>query len=337
MAMACRGFDPDPQNRHRRNPKMQTTNKLSMALVLVLASFVRAPGAGATSGLVLQALHEFPSTPRMPYYGLIQARDGNLYGPALETGPDNPGTIYKLTPGGVLSTLYSFPARNESYAGARGPLLQASDGNFYGTALGLVKTNDGGMVFKLTTNGLLTPLYSFRTGASGVNPSGPLIQGGDGNLYGTASFGGAHSCGTIFKVTTTGDCTTLASFDGTNGTAPFAGVIRGRTEWIIQKASGLSGVMKPTRICRTTRESTSVYRDSPPPIAPRLAVAMMAGGQAGISFVSEPGRNFMLEVSDSLAPAQWTTGASLLGDGSPATLLDTNGPSPRRFYRIRVE
>jgi len=80
-----------------------------------------------------------------------------------------------------------------------------------------------------------------------------------------------------------------------------------------------------------------LFGDHPPPIAPQLSIAMVAGGQVGISFVSEPGRQFTLEVGDSLIPTQWTPGPSLLGDGNPMTLSDTNTPSLRRFYRVRAE
>jgi uncharacterized delta-60 repeat protein len=80
-----------------------------------------------------------------------------------------------------------------------------------------------------------------------------------------------------------------------------------------------------------------LYGDNPPPIAPGLNVKFMAGDRVGISFVSEPNRRFTLEATDSLGPTQWSTGLSLLGDGGPMTLMDTNASSRQRFYRIRVE
>lgn len=80
-----------------------------------------------------------------------------------------------------------------------------------------------------------------------------------------------------------------------------------------------------------------LFGDHPPPAAPRLGLPTLAGDQVAVSFLSEPGRTFTLESSDSLSPPQWTTGASLSGDGGSMTLFDTNAPSPRRFYRVRVE
>jgi len=111
---------------------MKPTHKLSITFILAFMPLAPAPGAAATNELALQAFHQFPSTPRFPYHGLIQASEGNLYGTALETGPDNPGTIYQLTTNGVLTTVYSFPTTNGTGAGARGVLVQGSDGNFYG-------------------------------------------------------------------------------------------------------------------------------------------------------------------------------------------------------------
>jgi uncharacterized delta-60 repeat protein len=80
-----------------------------------------------------------------------------------------------------------------------------------------------------------------------------------------------------------------------------------------------------------------LFGDHPPPTAPRLSMTTLAGGQVGVSFLTEPGKTYTLELSDSLAPPQWTTGSSCLGDGSPKALFDTNAPSPRRFFRVRVE
>jgi uncharacterized delta-60 repeat protein len=80
-----------------------------------------------------------------------------------------------------------------------------------------------------------------------------------------------------------------------------------------------------------------LFGDHPPPVAPRLGVASLADGQVGVSFLSEPGRMFTLESSDSLTPPAWRAGNSRLGDGGPMTLFSTNESSPQQFYRVRVE
>jgi uncharacterized repeat protein (TIGR03803 family) len=77
----------------------------------------------------------------------------------------------------------------------------------------------------MTAAGALTTLVTF-TGANGKFPYGSLMQGSDGNLYGTTDGGGSGNNGTIFKISTTGALTTLVSFDGANGTAPYAGLIQ---------------------------------------------------------------------------------------------------------------
>ena len=92
-------------------------------------------------------------------------------------------------------------------------LVQASDGNFYGT------TQQPGTVFKITPAGVLTSLYTFD-GSDGLYPDAALVQAGDGNFYGTTYLGGASDNGTVFKITPSGTLTTLHSFDYTNGGDP---------------------------------------------------------------------------------------------------------------------
>src|SRR5207249_200654 len=83
-----------------------------------------------------------------------------------------------------------------------------------------------GTVFQVTTNGMLTSLASF-TNANGANPAAGLVQGSDGNFYGTTYSGGSGGKGTVFQVTTSGELTTLASFDTTNGANPYGGLVQG--------------------------------------------------------------------------------------------------------------
>ena len=97
-------------------------------------------------------------------------------------------------------------------------LLEAPDGNFYGTSL-----RDGGTVFKITPQGLLTILVKF-TRTNGINPEAAgLTLANDGNLYSTTEYGGSSDLGTLFRVTTNGAFTTLVNFNGANGFYPRAG------------------------------------------------------------------------------------------------------------------
>src|SRR5208337_1991139 len=113
-------------------------------------------------------------------------------------------------------------------------LVQDTDGNFYGTTFGDDNPTCGGSgcgtVFKITSGGTLTTLHSFCALSScldGGNPTAALVQGTDGNLYGTTSAFGKDLEGTVFKITTSGKFTTLHTFSGTDGNSPYGGVIQG--------------------------------------------------------------------------------------------------------------
>jgi uncharacterized repeat protein (TIGR03803 family) len=180
----------------------------------------------------LTTLHSFDGTDGdYPYAGLVQATDGNLYGTTGGGGANGYGTVFKITPSGRLTTLHSFDGTDGTEGINPGRLIQAIDGNLYGTTGGGGAYNDG-TVFKITPRGTLTTLHSFEgLGGDGADPSG-LVQATDGNLYGTTTFGGSRNCnyggcGTVFKITPSGTLTTLYFFDGyTDGSTPWAGLIQ---------------------------------------------------------------------------------------------------------------
>jgi uncharacterized repeat protein (TIGR03803 family) len=160
----------------------------------------------------------------LPYAGLIQATDGNFYGTTRYGGANSydGGTVFKLSPSGTLTTLYSFCSQSGCADGEYpvGGLIQATDGNFYGTT-SYGGANDGGTVFQLSPAGTLTTLYSFCSEPNctdGWDPNGP-IQASDGNFYGTTYGGGANSLygGTVFQLSPAGTLTTLHSFHGNPG------------------------------------------------------------------------------------------------------------------------
>ena len=134
----------------------------------------------------------------------------------------------------TFSTLVSFNGTDGGRPDA--PLIQATDGNFYGVTQngGLTNqvctTGGCGTVFKMTSTGALTTLYQFcslSNCADGANPYGPLVQGTDGNFYGTTIYGGTNSNGTVFKITSSGTLTTLHSFSlFSDGAYPWAGLIQ---------------------------------------------------------------------------------------------------------------
>ncbi len=160
-----------------------------------------------------------------PFAKLVQGTDGNLYGTTTGGGAGG-GTIFRITPGGAFSVVQSVVST------PWGGVVQGSDGNFYGTTLYGGNNNcylGCGTVFKMTSSGVLTSLYSFCSQpdcADGAQPFAGLVQGSDGNFYGTTSEGGTHGNGTVFNVTPSGALTTLYRFDGTDGRDPYAGLIQ---------------------------------------------------------------------------------------------------------------
>jgi uncharacterized repeat protein (TIGR03803 family) len=190
---------------------------------------------------VLTTLHIFAGPDGYePEAALLQAANGNLYGTTANGGGGSScsygcGTVFKITPSGTLTTLHSFDGTDGAYPYAG--LIQASDGNFYGTT-SEGGAQDFGTVFKLTPEGALTTLYSFCTQTEctdGNDPLGGVVQGVDGNLYGTTVSGGTGGCsgyemgcGTIFRITPAGTLTTLYSFEtvADDGNYPEAGLIQ---------------------------------------------------------------------------------------------------------------
>jgi uncharacterized repeat protein (TIGR03803 family) len=155
--------------------------------------------------------------------GLNLASDGNFYGDCYDY--PSPGNLYKVTPSGTFTILHAFTGGTDG-GNPNGPPIQATDGNFYGTTW-FGGAHGDGTVYKVTSGGALTTLYSFTGGTDGSGPSAPLVQGTDGNLYGSAQFGGAHNLGTIFKISTAGKLTTLHAFSGTDGNQPVSAMIQG--------------------------------------------------------------------------------------------------------------
>jgi uncharacterized repeat protein (TIGR03803 family) len=199
-------------------------------------------GAGAygtvfrvTSTGALTTLVSFKNTDGAgPLAALVEGADGSFYGTTSRGGNLSVnsgggfGTVFKMTPAGVLTTLVRFNGNNGG--GPAGALVLGSDANFYGTTPygGDLNLNGGlgfGTVFKMTPAGALTRLVIFG-GANGSYSIGPLVQGSDASFYGTSYGGGAGIGGTVFKMTSLAAQTTLVSFNGDNGFRLPAGLLQ---------------------------------------------------------------------------------------------------------------
>ncbi len=134
-----------------------------------------------------------------PYHALIQGKDGNFYGTTHDGGSNGSGAVIQLTPAGVETVLYNFSGSNGDGASPYAGLVQGTDGNFYGTTEG-GGAYAHGIVYQITPAGRLTILHSFSNGTDGSDPEGTLIQGKDGNFYGTTHGDGKVSGGTVYKL-----------------------------------------------------------------------------------------------------------------------------------------
>ncbi|MHB1321463.1 MAG: choice-of-anchor tandem repeat GloVer-containing protein [Acidithiobacillus ferrivorans] len=153
---------------------------------------------------------------KRPSGGLVMDAHGDLYGTTQSGGADHCGTVFKITPSGVESVVYSFGSGNaHDGKSPNGGLVIDARGNLYGTtALG--GTDNGGTVFRITPSGVESVLHSFGTGNvhDGKYPNGGLVMDNRGNLYGTTVFGGTANKGTVFKITPSGVESVLYSFSG---------------------------------------------------------------------------------------------------------------------------
>jgi uncharacterized repeat protein (TIGR03803 family) len=171
----------------------------------------------------------FPCTEGVYPNTMILGADGSFYGTTYLGGANGGGTVFKMTPTGTVTYLYNFCALSNCADGTEplDPLVQASNGNFYGTTSSggnCPPYNSCGTIFEITPSGKFTLLFSFTPSTlAGTNPYAPLLQGRDGNFYGTTNNG-------VFKITPSGKVTSLYKFcslpNCADGSLPYAGLIQ---------------------------------------------------------------------------------------------------------------
>jgi len=282
-----------------------------------------------------------------PNTALVRATNGYLYGTTIST-------IFTVSPTGELSTLYSFGGSDAIQSG----LLQASDGNLYGTAISGGPHNVGS-VFRISLSGKLTTLYTFCSvfvnGAclDGAEPYGALIQANDGNLYGTTYLGGAKSSGTIFRLTLDGKLTTLYTFcaqtNCDDGEWPFGGLAQATngsfygTTWgagtynygtVFRLSTGLRAFVKTLPVSASVGKvvtilgtgltgTTSVsFNGTPAPFTVvsgfEISTTVPAGATAGYVTVTTPTRTLISNVPFLLSTAMIATTTMLTSSQNPS-------------------
>ncbi|HEY4771566.1 MAG TPA: choice-of-anchor tandem repeat GloVer-containing protein [Steroidobacteraceae bacterium] len=174
---------------------------------------------------------------REPQAPLVFGTNGDIYGTTGGGGSGTAycgtgcGTVFKLTPKGILSTLHNFcsVAPCDDGSDPSSGLVQGRDGSFYGVTSAAGGSYLQGTVYRITPAGVLTTLYAFciQTGCTdGESPRAGLIQGTNGQFYGTTGSGGQYGYGEIFEITMAGKITVLHSFDQTDGEGAFSSLVQ---------------------------------------------------------------------------------------------------------------
>ena len=304
----------------------------------VLAAYGRGTIFRMTPGGIITNLHSFNGADGWaPYAGLVQGTDGNFYGTTFVGGtssncPNGCGTVFRMSQTGSLTTLWSFSKTDGAspYAG----VVQGADGNFYGTT-----TSGGahgtGTVYRVSSSGSLTTLWSFTGGADGAAPLAGLVQGSDGNFYGTTPAIGAGHSGTVFRVSSTGGFTNLWSFtNGSDGANPQAGLVQGSDGSFYGTTSQLNS--GPNKF-------GTVFRISVPlnPPANQINALQTVGSDIIFTIPAVAGETYQLQMRTDLQSGTWSNvpGLSVSNSiGALLTLTNFGGAvvAPQAFYRFDI-
>jgi uncharacterized repeat protein (TIGR03803 family) len=263
-----------------------------------------------------------------PEAPLAQGKDGNFYGTTSAGGSNGYGNVFQISSNGGASfvSLHAFTNGSDG-ANPQAGLVQAADLSFYGTTYYGGATSNG-VVFKITSAGLLTPLYSFSGQNDGANPAAGLLLAADGNFYGTTYFGGAYGSGGVFKITSTALFTPLYSFTGgDDGGNPAASLTQSGSGNFYGTAyfGGVGGM-------GTVFQLTGLL-----PVAPKFLSIGSASLGVVLTWSAVPGQVYQLQYAASLSSNAWinlgnpvTAGGTVAGE---TNLFPFVPPSPR-YYRL---
>jgi uncharacterized repeat protein (TIGR03803 family) len=285
-----------------------------------------------TTNGVLSTPVLFDSTNGANPSALVLGRDGNFYGTTTWGGNISGfklgfGTIFRLSPDGTFTNLYKFTGGNDG-GFPQAPLVQGTDGIFYGTTQS-GGSNQIGTVFKITPDGQFKSLISFPNSDTGSYPHAAMVQGSDGNFYGTTYIGGSNQLGSVFQITPDGHLTQIFSFTGGSGSHlganPQGPVVQG-TDGNFYGVAYNGGLYS----------SGTVFRLSLP-LAPVIQSITKTAGTVTLTWNSVAGQTYLLEYCTDLAQGYWSNvGNAVMATNGMMTGLDPAATDPQRFYRVAV-
>jgi uncharacterized repeat protein (TIGR03803 family) len=272
-----------------------------------------------------------------PYTGLVQGSDGNFYGTTFNGGTNGCGTAFQITSAGALKILHHFDCFTDG-TNPYGPLVQGNDGYFYGTT-SASGPGGGGTVFKISSAGTFTNLYQFSGGGgpNGLGPQCGLLQGSDGNFYGTTYYGGTTNstypsgAGVVFMISPTGTLTPVYQFSGQDGASPYASLVQGH-----------DGNFYGTTSLGSTYTHGAIFQLSTflSPPANQISAIQLDGTNVVVTIPSVWREVYQLQYCDSLADGNWSNSAnsgSVTSIGGPLTLTNSvDAVRAQRFYRFLI-
>jgi uncharacterized repeat protein (TIGR03803 family) len=288
-------------------------------------------------------LHSFvggPNSGGNPW-GLVQGSDGNFYGTTEFGGTNDAGTVFRVSPSGTSTTLYSFVGYPTDGQSPFASLVQGSDGNFYGTTYyggASTKCSGGcGTVFQISPSSSYTNLYSFVGSTNdGWYPQAPLVQGSDGNFYGTTENGGTNNAGIVFRISPSGTYTIVYSFVGSpnDGRLPDAGLVQG-SDGSFYGTTTEGGTNNYGTVFRLT-----VPLKSPPYPINQITGIQLSGTNIIFNIPSIAAETYQLQFSSSMNPTNWVNvpGVSITNSiGALLTVTNCGGAvGAQGFYRFDI-